>query len=685
MSPSGFYQAPPTVPSPAQVLVTATSAVDPTKTATSTVTVILPIVVTLSPATATVQVGSSRQFTPAISGTTNTGVVWSVSGAGCSGSSCGVVSSAGVYTAPATAPTPAQVYVKATSVVYSGSYGVAKVTVVPVITVSVSPSTAELVVGANQQFSATVTGTTNDGVTWSVTGKGCTGLACGGVTSTGFYIAPAKVPSPAQVTVTATSVLDTTKSGSATVTILPPVGVTISPSAVQVVIGGSQQFTATVTGTTNPGVTWSLTGAGCSGSACGTITSYGLYTAPMKIPNPAKVIVNAISEADTTKSATSVVTIIAPVTVAISPTSAVLYLGERLQFRATVIGSNNSAVDWSISGSGCSGSACGSITTEGLYTAPATVPSLPTVVIKASSQIDVSQSASAIVNIVATPDAKLQGQYAFQFTGFDSEGIYQSAGSFSADGNGNLTGTEDINRKAGPANDVSFTGTYQMLTESRGLFTLSSSVGTHTFAFGLNAATTSGRLIAFDYTSLRGSGVIEQQNPAAFTTSALNGPYVLSLAGKDDAGKRIGALGIFDLNGVGGIAGGTVDINEGGKIWPTFASLQGSYVVASTGRGILSLTIPGFAGGRLGFVFYVVSATQLMFVGADTLSSSTPIFSGPAELQVGAPYLSSSFVGPTVFSLGGESANVSQVTLGGFRSMASRSRWSSLIRTRAAP
>jgi len=638
--------------------------VDPTKTATSTITVILPIVVTLSPPTATVVVGAQQQFTATVSSATNTGVTWSVSGTGCSGASCGVVSSSGVYTAPAAVPTPAQVYVKATSVVYSGSYSVAKVTIVPVITVSVSPSAAELVVGANQQFSANVTGTTNGQVTWTVTGKGCTGLACGGVTSSGFYIAPSKVPSPAEVTVTATSVVDTSKSGSATVTILPPVGVTISPGGVQVVVGGSQQFTATVTGTTNPSVTWSLAGTGCSGSACGTITSYGLYTAPAKIPSPAKVIVKATSEADATKSATAVVTIIAPVTVAISPTNAVLSLGEHLQFRAAVVGSSNSAVAWSISGSGCSGSACGAITTGGLYTAPATLPSLATVIVKASAQIDVSQSASAIVNLVATEDAKIQGQYAFQFTGFNSGAIYESAGSFTADGSGNVTGTEDINRPSGPAINVPFTGTYQLIDGSRGLLILNSSVGSHTLAFALNAAATSGRFIAFDYTALRGSGVIQKQDPTAFTSGALNGPYVLSLAGKDYAGKRIGALGILDFNGAGGIVGGTMDINEGGKIWPTFPSLQGSYAVSNTGRGTLSLTIPGFAGGKLDFVFYVVATNQLQLVSVDTLSSSTPMFSGPAELQVGAPYLTSSFVGPTVFSLGGETANVPQVAVG---------------------
>jgi hypothetical protein len=666
VSPNGLYFAPPAVPNPAQVFVTATSQVDPTKTATSTVTVIPPIVVTLSPTTATVAVGSNQQFTATVSGSTDTGVAWSVSGTGCSGASCGVVSSAGVYTAPATVPSPAQVYVKATSTAYTNSYRIATVTIVPLITVSVSPSSAELVVGANQQFSATVTGTTNSQVTWSVTGKGCSGLACGGVTSTGFYIAPRTVPNPAEVTVTATSVVDTSKSGSAVVTILPPVGVSVSPAAVQVVTGGSQQFTATVTGTTNASVTWSVTGTGCSASACGTITSYGLYTAPATIPSPARVTVRATSQADGTKSGTAVATIIPPVAVTISPANAVVAVRQQLQFRATVDGSTNTSIDWSISGSACSGSSCGSITSGGLYTAPATLPSLATIIVKASAQIEVSQSASAVVTIVPNDASKMQGQYAFQFTGFDNQGVYQAVGSFTADGSGNVIGgTEDINRTAGPATNVSFTGTYQLIGEgNRGILTISSSIGRQTLNFALNAAATSGRLIAFDYTGIRGSGIIEQQDPTAFTTAALNGPYVLSLVGKDGAAKRIGALGIFDLNGAGGVVGGTMDINDGGKVFPTFPSVQGTYTVANTGRGVLNLTIPGFAGGSLDFAFYVVSANQLLFETTDTLSSSTPIFGGPAELQIGAPYLTSSFHGATAFSLGGETGNIARATIG---------------------
>ena len=63
----------------------------------------------------------------------------------------------------------------------------------------------------------------------SVSGAGCTGASCGVVSSSGLYTAPPKIPTPAHVSVTATSVADTTKSATASVTIIAGVSVTVTP------------------------------------------------------------------------------------------------------------------------------------------------------------------------------------------------------------------------------------------------------------------------------------------------------------------------------------------------------------------------------------------------------------------------------------------------------------------------
>src|SRR5216117_2738657 len=84
------------------------------------------------------------------------------------------------------------------------------------------------------------------------------------------------------------------------------VSVTISPILATVAAGGTQQFTATVQNTSNTAVTWQVNGVTGGNATVGTISSSGLYTAPA---SPATVTVTAVSQADTTKSASAQVTI----------------------------------------------------------------------------------------------------------------------------------------------------------------------------------------------------------------------------------------------------------------------------------------------------------------------------------------------------------------------------------------
>ena len=76
------------------------------------------------------------------------------------------------------------------------------------VAIAVSPTTANLTSGGAQQFSATVTGSTNTAVTWTA--------SAGSISSSGLFTAPI-VSTNATVTVTATSVADSTKSASASV------------------------------------------------------------------------------------------------------------------------------------------------------------------------------------------------------------------------------------------------------------------------------------------------------------------------------------------------------------------------------------------------------------------------------------------------------------------------------------
>jgi hypothetical protein len=100
--------------------------------------------------------------------------------------------------------------------------------------VSVSPGSVSLVPGQGQSFLAQVqgTGAFSSSVTWSVNGVAGGNSTYGTITSTGQYAAPPKVPNPANVTVSAASLQDPTKSGNSTATILVPVVLnSITPTA----------------------------------------------------------------------------------------------------------------------------------------------------------------------------------------------------------------------------------------------------------------------------------------------------------------------------------------------------------------------------------------------------------------------------------------------------------------------
>jgi len=157
----------------------------------------------------------------------------------------------------------------------------------PGVSVTVSPTSASVQSGRTQQFTASVTGSTNTAVTWSATG--------GSISSSGLYTAP---NSGGSYVVKVTSAADSTASASAAVTVTAAVSVSISPASASILTSGTQQFTATVTGTTNTAVTWSATG--------GSVSSSGLYTAPTAAGS---YTVKTTSVADTTKSASATVTV----------------------------------------------------------------------------------------------------------------------------------------------------------------------------------------------------------------------------------------------------------------------------------------------------------------------------------------------------------------------------------------
>jgi len=90
----------------------------------------------------------------------------------------------------------------------------------------------------------------------------------------------------------------------------PVVSVSISPTYAVVQLGQPLQFTATVNGTGNTAVTWQVDNANGGDPTTGTVSTSGLFTAPSALPVPATASITAVSQADPTKSATVVVTLV---------------------------------------------------------------------------------------------------------------------------------------------------------------------------------------------------------------------------------------------------------------------------------------------------------------------------------------------------------------------------------------
>jgi len=322
--------------------------------------------VTISPAATTISPSSTLTLAATVTGATDERVTWSVSGGG-------TVTNTGVFTAPATTGTST---VTATSVADTTASATSTITISNAtgVVVSVTPSTVNVAPSSEVQLTATVTGTTNTGVTWSVSP-----LGMGTVNSDGLFTASATTGA---VTVTATSKANPSASAFSRVTITnsAPI-VTITPLGASLATGETQQFTATVSNTSNQNVTWTATG--------GSVTSNGLYQAGS---SAGTFKVTATSVADPTVSTSATVNITA-IKVTVTPNGATAVAGSTVQFSAAVSGTSNKNVTWTTS--------AGSITANGLLTAPSTAQ---TVTVTATSVADSTSKGTGTITIIDQSD-----------------------------------------------------------------------------------------------------------------------------------------------------------------------------------------------------------------------------------------------------------------------------------------
>ncbi|MFZ0821586.1 MAG: hypothetical protein WAM91_16095 [Candidatus Acidiferrales bacterium] len=187
--------------------------------------------VMLAPPSATVAVGATEQFEGTVTGPTDTSIIWEVNSVTGGDSIHGTISTAGLYTAPATVPVPNTVTVTAVSNADQTATASATVTIDSGIRVTIAPTSASMGTGEKLTFTATVLGVAapNNTVTWSVCqANSVAGVSCpvdttgalGSIDASGDYQAPLTLPSANPLTIQAQSTKDTNQVAIATITLV---------------------------------------------------------------------------------------------------------------------------------------------------------------------------------------------------------------------------------------------------------------------------------------------------------------------------------------------------------------------------------------------------------------------------------------------------------------------------------
>ena len=266
-------------------------------------------------------------------------------------------------------------------------------------------------------------------------------------------------------------------------------------------------------------------------------------------------------------------------------------------------------------------------------------------------------TATANLSITVGNLAVLSGDYAFEFSGFNSGGQVVIAGSFTADGAGTITnGVEDINTMAGPPKNQTFTGTYTLGSDNRGQLVFSSLTGSPTFAFAIDPAGAHGRLIEFDSSGIRGSGQLEQRTVSTCAFNTLTGNYAFGVTGEETAvgGFTAGpsvVVGSFlatppaSQAGQGAISAGEADSSAPNGVTggTGIGGLSGSFkAFASTPqntRCTMTLSPVNINVSSMTFSVYPVSSTEAFLAETDTVGSTTPFLTaGKMLAQTGSPF-----------------------------------------------
>lgn len=273
--------------------------------------------VSITPGNLTMQTGNSQQFTAAVTGGSGAPetVNWELEGSQSAGTG---ISRTGLLTVAAD-ETASTLTVRAASTFDTGKIAKATVTIEKaapeVVSVDVTPKTANVQYGTTRQFTAKVEvkGGAKETVAWNVSGNHNSGTT---ISEKGL-LTVAEEETAEKITVKAVSTEDVTKYGEAEVTLTatestdPMVeSVSVTPKTATVEAGKTQQFTAEVSVKNGAAqtVTWSVSG---NKSKTTTVSTAGLLT--VADSETAKTLtIKAVSTEDESKFDQAAVTVMIP-------------------------------------------------------------------------------------------------------------------------------------------------------------------------------------------------------------------------------------------------------------------------------------------------------------------------------------------------------------------------------------
>jgi hypothetical protein len=434
-------------------------------------------------------------------------------------------------------------------------------------------------------------------------------------------------------------------------------------------------LTATVTPAgTNPAVTWSLDGPGTLTPVTpATTPATATYVAPATAGTPATV--TATSVANTQATGPIVLTIV-DITTEVTPTAPNIGSGLTQQFTAVALPDDApQTFTWTCT---ANGNPCANFSQDpnisGLAYYKATDNcSGGCIQISAITPLDTTGCATTpkycTMGKPSLVTSRVNGTYAFQFSGYDGSGnVVEMAGTFLAANGTITTGTADERTSAGLVAHAITGGSYAPITPSdpnsnnAGTLTLTTGVFPNKFQVALDSAGDLSMIESDGHGT--GSGIARLSAGSGQLKN--DQTYAFGFTGVDSSGKRVGLAGLAPMDGSGTISGGQMDVNDNGNstdLCSSPCSMIGTYTGAGQAVGTMVLISGSLT---LHFDFFVsagsgtskTSPLTIYAISTDPVDATHPAVSGTMVLQDSSQtYNIAAFKGTSVSVLTGTGPN----------------------------